>query len=104
MNRDMRRIGNEVAFGIEDRAGEVEPFFDIDRARGVLQRVTHLLGDRDEQIVEHFDHDRIGAFANARFGLFGNAGEEKLVVLRDLRLPIRLDHDSLVILDDEGRS
>ena len=30
VNRNMRRIGNEARFAIEDRTGEVEAFFDVD--------------------------------------------------------------------------
>ena len=54
MHRNMRRIGDQRAFGIEQRAGEIEPFLDIDRARRALEHYTHLLGDGHEEIVVDF--------------------------------------------------
>ncbi len=60
MHGHVRRIGNQVTGGIEDRAGKVEPFFHIDRVGGVRQRCPHLLSDRHEQVVEHLEHDRVG--------------------------------------------
>ena len=63
MHRDMRRVGDEAPFAIEDGAGEVEPLLDVDRARRVLQRVAHLLGDRGEALVEHFEQHGIDAGA-----------------------------------------
>ena len=63
MHRDMRGVGDEPAVAIEDGAGEVEPLLDVDRARGVLQRIAHLLGDRGEALVEHFEQHRIDAGA-----------------------------------------
>ena len=101
MYRDMRRVGDQAAARVEDGAGEIEPLLDIDRARGVLQRIAHLLGDRHEQIVEHFEHDGIGMLADARVLALDDAGEQQMVARRDLRLPFRLDHDGLMVLDDE---
>ena len=64
MHRHVRGIGHQCAVGGEDRTGEVEPLLDVDRVGGVLQRHSHLLGDRHEQVVEHFEHDRIGISAD----------------------------------------
>ena len=69
MHRHVRGVGDQRAVAVEHRAGEIEPLLDVDRIGGVLQRHAHLLGDRHEQIVEHFEHDRIGAGADgARAG------------------------------------
>ena len=43
MYRHVRRIGDEIAVGIEDRAGEIEPFLDVHRGCRVLQRGTHFM-------------------------------------------------------------
>ena len=58
MHRHVRRIGHQRAGLVEDRAGEIEPFLDVDRMRRVLQRHAHLLGDVHEQVVEHLEQDR----------------------------------------------
>ena len=103
MHRDMRRVGDEASFAIEDGAGEVETFLDVDRACGVLQRVAHLLGDRREALVEHFEQHRIdvGAERGPRLALRG-AGKQQMIFRRDLGLPVRLDHHGLMRLDDQG--
>ena len=105
MHRDMRRVGDEPAVAIEDGAGEVEPLLDVDRARGVLQRIAHLLGNRGEALVEHFEQHWIDAGAERGPRLaFRDAREQQMVLRRDLCLPVRLDHDGLMWLDDEGRA
>ena len=76
MDGNMRGVRDQPPARIENGAGEVEPLLDVDRARGVLQRIAHLLGDRDEEIVEHFEQDRIGMLAGARFWPLGDAGEQ----------------------------
>jgi hypothetical protein len=53
-------LATSAPVGVEHRAGEVEPLLDVHRRGGVLQRHAHLLGDRHEQVVEHFQHHRIG--------------------------------------------
>ena len=64
MHRHVRRVGDQRAVCVEDRAGEVEPLLDVHRVGGVLQRHAHLLGDRHEQVVEHLQHHRIGLRAD----------------------------------------
>ncbi len=76
MHRDVRRVGDQPSASVKDGAGEIEPLLDVDRARGVLQRVAHLLGDRDEQIVEDLEHHRIGALADFRILALLMAGED----------------------------
>jgi hypothetical protein len=48
VHRDVRRVRHQVAFGVEDGAGKVEPLLDVDRVGGVLQHHASLLGDRHE--------------------------------------------------------
>ena len=66
MHRHVRRVGDQRAGAVEDRAGEIQPLLDVDRIGGVLQRHAHLLGDRHEEVVEHFQHDRVGLGAERR--------------------------------------
>ena len=102
MNRHMRRVGDELAIAGKDRAGEVEPLLDIDRIGGVLQRHAHLLGDRHEQIIEDFEHDRVGVGAErAPLGQRHGAGQHHVVSRRQFRLPARLDDDGLMGFDDQ---
>ena len=55
----MRRVGDQFSACVEQRAGEIEPFLDVYRGRGVLQHHAHFLGNRHEQVVEDFQPDRI---------------------------------------------
>ncbi len=59
MDWNMGRIGDQRPFPVEQRTGKIEPFLDVDGVGCVGQRHAHLLGDRHEQIVENFEHDRI---------------------------------------------
>jgi len=58
MHRHVRRIGDQRAFAVKDRTGEIQALLDVDRIGGVLQRDPHLFSNRHEQIVEHFEHHR----------------------------------------------
>ena len=57
----VRRVGDELALRVEQRAGEIQALLDVHRARGVGERHAHLLGDGHEQIVEDLEQHRIGA-------------------------------------------
>src|SRR5215467_12250313 len=59
MHRDVWGVSNEAPLGVEDGAGEVEPFLNVDRPSRVPQRVTHLLGDCGEAPIEDFEQYRI---------------------------------------------
>ena len=103
MHRHMRRVGDQRAVVREHRAGEIEPLLDVDRIGGVLQRHAHLLGDRHEQVVEHFQHHRVGMGADGMHALeWLDAREHQMVLARQLRLPAGLYDDGLVRLDDDG--
>jgi hypothetical protein len=67
MHRHMGRVGHEIAPGIEERAGEIEPFLDVHGIGRVLQRRAHLFGDVHEEVVEHLEHHRVGIGAQAPF-------------------------------------
>ena len=103
MHRHVRRIGDQRAVAVEHRAGKVEPFLDVHRIGGVLQRHAHLLGDRHEEIVEHFEHDRIGMGADgAAASELLHAPQHQMIFGGELGLPAMLDDDGLVRLDDDG--
>jgi len=92
MHRHMRRVGDQRAGSVEERAGEVEPFLDVDRIGGVLQRHPHLLGDRHEEIVEDLEHHRIGLGADGGLPLERDGAHQHQVVPgRDLGPPAVLD-------------
>jgi hypothetical protein len=44
----VRRVGDQIALRVKQRAAEVQPFLDIDRVGGVLQLQAHLLGNVHE--------------------------------------------------------
>ena len=104
MHRHVRGVGDQHAVGVEQRAGEVEPLLHVDRVGGVLQRDAHLLGDRHEEVVEHLEHDRVGARADR--GLAGerlDPAQHQVVARGELGLPAGLDHDGGGRLDDDRR-
>ena len=104
MHRHMRGVGDQRAGAVEDRAGEVEPLLDVHGRGRVLQRHAHLLGDRHEEVVEHFEHHRVGFGAECGLPLLLlDARQEHVVLGGDLRAPAGLDHDRLVAFDDQRR-
>jgi hypothetical protein len=66
VHRHVRRVGDEVALGVEQRAREVQPLLDVHRVRRVLQLQPHLLGDVHEQVVEDLQHHRVDRRADRR--------------------------------------
>ena len=108
MNRHVRRVGDQVAGGVEQRAREVEPLLDVHRVRGGLQLQPHLLGDVHEQVVEDFEADRVddGAGSERRTerdqGL--DAVEHEVVQGRHAGLPAGLDDGRRVALGNDRRA
>jgi hypothetical protein len=56
VHRDVRCVRDQVAAGVEDRAGEIETLLDVDRVRGGAEALAHLFGDRHEQVGENLKH------------------------------------------------
>src|SRR5262249_2933426 len=80
-----------------------EPLLDVDRVSRVLQREPHLLRDRHEQVIEYFEHHRVGVRPDRALALeLPGAPEHEMIVPGKRRLPARLDHDGLMRLDDDG--
>src|ERR1700692_1801980 len=76
VDRHVRGVGDQAAFTVEHRAGEVEALLDVDRLRGGLQAHAHLLGDRHEQVVEDLQHDRVGSGGGVGVAGPGGGGVE----------------------------
>jgi hypothetical protein len=55
----VRRVRDEVGVRVEQRAGVVEPFLDVHRARGLAQHHAHLLGHVHEEAAEHLETQRV---------------------------------------------
>ncbi len=105
VDRHVRGIGDQVAVGVEDGTGEVEPLLDVDRVGGVLERDAHLLGDGHEEIVEDLEQDRVGLGAQCRaLGQRLDALQEQVVVDAHLERPAGLDHDRGGLPADQGRA
>ena len=51
VDRNMGRVGNQVAVLIKQGAGEIESLFHVHRMCGVLQGDPHLFGDAHETVV-----------------------------------------------------
>ena len=101
----MRRVGDEVAVGVEDRAGKVQALLDVDGIRRVLQAQSHLLGDRHEQVVEDFQHHRIDRRADrVALGQCLHAAQHEVVVGRDLGAPAGLHDGGRIRFRDDGRA
>jgi hypothetical protein len=105
VHRHVRRVGDQVALGVEQRAAEVQPLLDVDRVGGVLQLQAHLLGDVHEQVVEHLQQHRVGGGARRVLHGAGFAALQHQMVQRgQLRLPAGLDHGGGVLLGNDGRA
>ena len=104
VDRDVRRVGDQAAVGVEDRAGEVEPLLDVDRVRGRPQPLPHLLGDRHEQVAEdlqeHWVRLRRGPGRGRR--VRSDPGEQQVQPVRDRGPPAGLDHRRRQVLGDDG--
>ena len=102
----MRRVGDQRAGAIEDRAGKIQPFLNVDALRGVLQHRAGLLGDVHEQVVEQFQQHRIGAFgASGNAGVaLGGAAQQHVIQPADLRRPAGFDHGGGIGFPYEGRA
>ena len=105
MHRHVRRIGDQVAVGVEQRAGEVQALLDVDGVRRVLQTQAHLLGNVHEQVVEDLKHHRVGVGADGVLrGARLHARQFDRAVAHQPGLPSRLDHGGGVLLGHDGRA
>ena len=69
------------------------------------RRHAHLLGNRHEQIVEDFEHHRVGMGADgARASELLHPAQHQMVLGGQRGLPAVLDHNRLMRLDNDGGS
>ena len=103
MDRHMRRIGDQIAGGIEQRAGKIEPFANVDGGGAMLKRGAHFLGDRHEKPAHHLEPYRVDAAASAR--LWRGAGlvpaEDEIADGVHARAPARLHDGGRYRVDDK---
>ena len=106
MHRHVRRVGDQRAVAVEQRAGEIEPLLDVDGIGGVLQRDAHLLGDRHEEVVEDLEHHRIDRWCRRRRGRGSgtDALQHEIAPPVEQRAPARLDHGGRGRLADDRRA
>ena len=105
MDGHMRSIRHQRAIGCEYRTREIEPLLDVDRIGRVLQRHAHLFGNRHEQVVEHFEHHRIGRRADRALALERNdALDDEMVLCGNGGAPAVLHYNRLMRLNDNGRA
>src|SRR5439155_7525644 len=101
---DVGGVGDEVAVGVEQGAGEVEPLADVDRLGGGLQPGAHLFGDRHEQVVEDLQQDGIRLGGGAVLGGRGDPLDEQVAGGGQGGPPAVVDHGGGVGLGDDGRA
>ena len=105
MHRHVRRVGNQVACGVEQRTAEVQPLFDIDRVGGVLQLQAHLLGNVHEQVVEHFQQHRVNRCTCCKFdSALCSSVQHQVVKRRKVCFPAGLNHRRCILLGNDGRA
>ena len=104
MDRHVRRVGDEVAVGVEDGARKIETLLDVHRVRGIGERDAHLFRDRHEEVVEDFEQHRIGGGADRVRALRRfDPLDDEVIARRKTRAPPRLDHrGGIPLADDRG--
>ncbi len=102
MHRHMRRVGDELALRVEQRAREVQPLLDVDRHGGVLQLHPHLLGDVHELVVEQLQPHRVDrGVVIARAGLGGLPVQFHMAGRGDAGTPAGLDEQGGVGISEQ---
>lgn len=105
MHRNVRGIGDQIAVGVEEGAGEVEPLLDVDGVRGVLQADAHLLGDGHEEAVEDLQHHRVGFGAGRDpVGTRPGPGQQEVAGLARPGLPVGVEDRGRVLFGDDRRA
>ena len=100
---DVGCVGDEMALGVEEGAGEVEALLDVNGVGGVDEGGAHLLGDGHEEVVEYFEHDGVGAGADGGAAPRGfGAGEQEIPLGGDLGPPFGFDDGGGVGFDEES--
>ena len=69
MHGHVRRVGNQMSFGAEQSAREIQTLFDVDGVSCILKLQAHLLGNVHEQIIENLQQHRVDGGARSVLGL-----------------------------------
>ncbi len=89
MDGDVGGVGDELALGVEEGAGEVEAFFDVDGVAGVLEGDAHFIGDGLKQVVENLQEYRVWGRDGRWGGFWGGRlacrGDDALGLVFDYR-------------------
>ena len=101
VHRHVRGVGDEVAGGVEEGAGEVEALLDVDGLGGRLEARAHLLGHGHEQVVEDLEHHRIRGGGGIRSRRRARAVQPQRPVRQHDGAPPLLDHRGRVVLGDD---
>jgi len=105
VHRHVRRVGDQVPLGTEQRTRKVQPLLDVDRVGGVLQLQAHLLGDVHEQVIEHLQQHRIDRGAHRKsLRARHPALQHDVVQFGHAGRPFGLDHRGRVLLGNDGRA
>lgn len=98
---DVRGVGHQVPVRVEEGAGEVQPFLDVDGLGGGLQAGAHLFGDGHEEVVEDLQQDRVDL--RVRLGPLrdGHAFHDEVSVIGGRGLPAVVDDGRGAVLGDD---
>src|SRR5689334_18155751 len=103
MHRNMGCVGNERAFGIEDRAGEIEALLDVDAGRRRLESDPHFFGNGHEEVVEYLQANGIDVRADRLCPFEGHrTGDDERALARALCAPAWLDDNGRSGIENEG--
>ena len=69
MDGHVRCIGNQMSFGAEQSAREIQTLFDVDGVSSILKLQAHLLCNVHEQVIENLQQHRVNGGARSVLGL-----------------------------------
>ncbi len=116
MDRDVRRVDDQLPGRVEQRAGEIEPLLDVGRDRGAPQPLPHVQGDGAKPVGEQLEPHRLravvgggvvrcaarGAARDARVP--SAAPQDESAGTIDFRIPAVLDDRRGVRLENQRRA
>ena len=105
VHRHVRRIGNQVALRVEQRAAKVKPLLDVDRVSSVLQLQAHLFGNVHEQVVEDLQQHWVCRRSCCIFNSTScMSDKDQVVKCCQFCGPAGLHDGGGVLLGDDGRA
>ena len=104
MHRNMRRVGDQIAGGVEQRTGEIQPLADVHRAGAVLQRAAHVFGDAHEAAIEQGQPGRVRARGIGALQAGAFRSHQQVATRGRADSPTGLQHQRRTGFDDQRRS